>query len=160
MRILSAIFWAIVGGFGGAVAGASFGRALGEPIWLGAALGAALAMVWGIIYGLLSPPRRREGVSGRRETRFTLERCAWCGGTGLEAKKGKAGRACAVCDGQGEVLVVPPPRRCSKCKGKGRVILGRRCKLCNGAGWSTYALLDAPPIRHRRSGRRTRTAMR
>ena len=144
-----------MGAVAGAIDGAAFGWAFGWSVMLSAQLGAVLAGGVGFLAGLLRRPRSRLLESEQREVRFNLESCAWCNGTG---KEGKAQKQCSVCYGQGGLLAQHPSRKCLNCKGKGRVILGRRCKVCNGAGWSTYAHLEGATV-HLQSRGRSRVAL-
>lgn len=156
LKIVVAFFWGILGTIAGAIDGAAFGWALGWLLWESALLGAVLAGGVGFIAGLLRRPRAGLQLkSERQEASFNLETCAWCKATGRE---GKARKLCGVCYGRGSLLVKHPSRKCPNCRGTGRVFLGRRCKVCNGAGWSTYAHLEGVTI-HRRNRGRTKVAL-
>jgi len=147
MRIvLNAILWGLGGAIFGALNGAVIGWATGQPIPQTALTAAGLGGVFGAIYGLLSPPPKRPkkqktASSPENKTRFNLKPCAWCNGTGLEGK-GKSEKECSVCGGYKNVVVRQPQATCPKCKGKGRVSMGRKCKTCHGAGWENYGFLE------------------
>jgi hypothetical protein len=140
-RLLWGVFWAVVWAMVGPIVGIAFGRAFDEPVWPSVLAGAGLGGGLGFIYGLVWPGEEKDTAKqpGRAKSRFGPESCAWCRGTGIEKKGGKA---CRSCYGPGSVLAVQPARRCHRCKGKGRLSLGRRCSVCEGAGWSNYVLLD------------------
>jgi hypothetical protein len=146
-RIFRGLWWAVIWAIAGPIIGAVFGRVSGQPLLLSMLIGTALAAGLGFLYGLFLP-EKKDLRKERHKTRFGPERCAWCKGSGVEGKKGKG---CSVCDGQGQVLVEQPSGRCRHCRGKGRVWLGGKCKICDGAGWSSYVLLAkaAEPARKR-----------
>jgi DnaJ-class molecular chaperone len=55
---------------------------------------------------------------------------------------------CAVCNGQGKVLVYEPLTRCPHCNGSGhnnqaKMFIGPFCVVCNGRGW---ALSEVIPV--------------
>jgi hypothetical protein len=138
MRVLSAILWSVVGAVAGAIEGGTFGWALEYvSVETGVLLGAALGLMAGLLYGFLAKKERFE-TSRSDRARVSLERCAWCQGSGWEDKRRR--RRCETCEGEGRVVVVTPPRRCPRCKGKGRTFPGRKCKVCEGAGWEAYSL--------------------
>lgn len=145
MRIvLGAILWGFGGIIFGAINGAAIGWATHQPIPQTTLMAAAAAGVFGAIYGLLSPPPKRSAKKKRSSipddlTRFNLKPCAWCRGTGVEGKKQQE---CSVCGGYKNVVVKRPHMVCPKCKGKGRVFMGRKCNTCRGAGWETYGFLE------------------
>ena len=65
-----------------------------------------------------------------------LSPCSTCNGTGsVRSQK------CEPCDGQGEVLVCPPFKKCLSCNGSGRGqnrdwTLTSFCTACQGRGWA------------------------
>ncbi len=154
MRIVfAAILWGIGGTIFGAVNGAVIGWALGlSPVQIGFIL-AGLGAVFGIMYGAFTTPRKvpvAEADVPAGKSKFSLEPCAWCKGTGLESKskkKKKPDKQCRVCYGRGNVLVEQPSQNCPKCKGKGKRPLGRKCNVCDGAGWDTYAYFNQADTR-------------
>lgn len=156
LRIIIALLWSILGAVAGAIDGAAFGWALGWPLSQSAQIGALVAGGVGFLAGLLRQPSKKLRPYAERETKYNLEFCAWCKGTGKEGRKSQ--RPCSVCRGQGSLLAEHPSRKCSNCKGKGRALLGRRCKVCHGAGWSTYAHLEGATI-HRQSRGETKIAL-
>jgi DnaJ-class molecular chaperone len=85
--------------------------------------------------------KKKTSTSRPEKPRFNFRSCAWCQGTGVEGK-GKSKKQCSVCDGQKRVLVEAPYSECPKCKGKGHISMNRRCKVCHGAGWNTYAYIE------------------
>ena len=70
-------------------------------------------------------------VSPLRSTKYSLEPCAGCHGSGLR---------CAACDGNGYVLVAIPALKCGHCLGSGiernrPAAASPVCVSCSGAGW-------------------------
>jgi DnaJ-class molecular chaperone len=64
-------------------------------------------------------------------TRYCLETCATCHGSGL---------ACEACDSKGWVLVQMPSQRCVRCEGSGiernrPASVSPVCVSCFGSGW-------------------------
>jgi hypothetical protein len=137
LRVLQAVWWGVIWGAAGAVIGLYGG--FGSSEQPGMALGAVVAGGVGFIYGLLLPGKATQPGEQAPRGRFGPASCAWCGGKGVI---GRSRRSCQVCEGQGRVLAEQPARRCSRCKGKGRLSFGRRCNVCDGAGWSSYVLVD------------------
>jgi hypothetical protein len=140
MWLVGAFFLGIIGVVFGAINGAALYWAFDWDMPQGALLGAALAGSAGLMWGLLSP---RTGT-GREETHYSFQPCAWCKGSG---QAGKAKKTCAVCYGRGSVLTEQPAHQCPTCKGKGKGVLGRKCKTCYGAGWERYGYLEEESIR-------------
>ena len=150
MRIVRSVSWGFLGAFAGALNVVAFAYVFGWPLAQSALVGAVLGGGIGLVYGFFKRGRPRvRRASGRSEANYNIEPCAWCGGTGKEGKKEKT---CGVCRGQGSLLTAYPHNHCPKCKGKGRLLLGRRCKVCNGAGWENYAHLEGASIRRRGQG--------
>lgn len=156
MRIFRAIFGGMFGSIVGAVEGAAVGWAFDASPVNFAIWGALIIGGIGLMLRLLSPPGSSSEAGGRSEPKFKLEPCAWCRGIGIEGKKKP--QPCSVCFGRGSLLTRQPATRCPKCKGKGRLFMGRRCKVCGGAGWEYYAHLDGATIQRSRRGR-TRVAL-
>ena len=155
MRIVRAVGWGLLVAFAGALNLVAFAYVFGWPLAQSALIGAVLAGSVGAVYEFFRQRSPRSSSEARQSAaNFNIESCAWCGGTGKEGKKQKT---CSVCRGQGSLLTAYPHERCSNCKGKGRVFLGRRCKVCRGAGWENYAHLDGASIKRRRG--RTRVAV-
>ena len=149
MRVLSAILWGVVGAVIGAIEGGTFGWALEYiPTETGVQVGAALGLIAGLIYGFLAKKERFE-ISRSGRAMVSFEQCAWCQGTGWGDKKRQ--RRCETCEGEGRVVVTAPSYRCPKCKGKGRVFAGRKCKVCEGAGWEAYSLFKPAPVLERKA---------
>lgn len=80
------------------------------------------------------------------QVHYAPEKCAMCGGKGVEVVKGLLGEKrihCELCKGNGSILVAQPAQRCASCSGQGRVIkkgiLGSNeytCSVCHGSGWA------------------------
>ena len=84
---------------------------------------------------------------------YAPEDCHWCNSTGKDRDQstippGYTFRPCAVCKGQGSVLVAQPARICQSCQGQGEDIVpvhGKttpRCLSCKGSGWAHHTLID------------------
>ena len=148
MRVLSAILWSVIGAGVGAIEGGTFGWTLAYvSVETGVQAGAVLGLIAGLIYGFLAKKERFETVRSSRG-RVSFERCAWCQGTGWEDKKRR--RRCETCEGEGRVVVAAPSYRCPRCKGKGRSFPGRKCKICEGAGWEAYSLFKPVAVLERK----------
>ena len=139
-RILRVTFWIIFFGIVGLLLGATIGLASDQSPSQSALIGAALIGLFGLIYGLMTPNIKPKPLPQPGRTKYGLEPCAWCNGTGTEGRRRK--KPCGVCVGHGNVLVRQPPFKCPECDGKGRKIMARRCKVCNGSGWLDYLLPD------------------
>jgi DnaJ-class molecular chaperone len=65
---------------------------------------------------------------------YAKEDCRWCSGSAIDYG---TGQPCAVCHGQGVVLVVMPPKACAACEGSGRTSPDEEipCGACQGSGW-------------------------
>jgi len=66
---------------------------------------------------------------------YAKEDCRWCSGSAIDYL---TGNPCAVCHGQGIVLVAMPPKSCAACEGSGRVSPDEEspCLACQGSGWA------------------------
>ena len=156
MRIVRAIGWGFLLSFAGALNFVAFAYVFGWPLAQSALIGVVLAGGIGLVYGFFKQGSGQPRAGSRQtEANYKIKRCAWCGGTG---KQGKRQKVCSVCHGQGSLLTAYPYHQCPNCKGKGRVFLRRRCKVCHGAGWKTYAHLDGATIKRRKQGK-TRVAV-
>jgi len=156
MWIVRTLLWGVVGAIFGIINGAALYWAFDWDITRGALVGAVVAGSAALTLGLVNPgTKTSSGRAGRAETRYSFQRCAWCRGSG---RIGRAKKQCNVCYGQGSVLTEQPPRRCPKCKGKGKLALGRKCKVCFGAGWERYGYLETTQT-PRQSRRKSRTAL-
>ena len=69
-----------------------------------------------------------------QDTRYALEPCGFCSGTG-----GTSTTPCAACHGKRSVLVRQPPIKCPRCKGDGKpdreFFSLNKCVVCRGYGW-------------------------
>lgn len=149
MRVLSAILWSVIGTLVGAIEGGTFGWTLEyTSVETGVQVGAALGLIAGLIYGFLAK-KERFGTGRSDRARVSFERCAWCQGSGWEDKKRR--RRCESCEGEGRVIVAAPADRCPRCKGKGRAFPGRKCRVCEGAGWEAYSLFKPAPVLARKT---------
>lgn len=143
MRIVSATFWGFLGAIFGAVDGAAFGWLLSWPLLQSALAGAVLGGGSVFIYRFLTSGQPLIVGLPAEKARYVFRGCAWCKGSGTEAK---TNQPCQVCNKAGRVLTEPQVKKCSKCKGKGRILMGRRCPRCKGAGWDHYALIETGTI--------------
>ena len=139
-KIIKAIFWAILFGLSGVLFGFVLGQALGYSIIQSMIAGAVGMGIIGFLYGIMIRTSASPEPQVPARSRYRLEYCAWCRGTGVEGKRRP--KVCSVCQGKGDVLVSQPSLLCPNCKGKGRVFMRRRCKVCQGAGWDDYVLVD------------------
>jgi DnaJ-class molecular chaperone len=66
---------------------------------------------------------------------YSMEICAWCGGSRTWTFSMGNKIACPVCGGVGRVQVSQPSRRCHQCEGSGKHNLTTPCLTCAGTGW-------------------------
>ena len=82
---------------------------------------------------VLSRSAKLEGRRSRMKRFVDSVTCAYCRGTGVDAKYGNASR-CPVCGATGKVKVTPPVVTCLKCSGSGREGGDLTCLACRGQG--------------------------
>jgi DnaJ-class molecular chaperone len=66
---------------------------------------------------------------------YAKEECRWCSGSAIDYG---TGGPCAVCHGQGVIVVLTPSKSCAVCDGWGRPSPDQEipCDACQGSGWA------------------------